>query len=405
MRRRAPSREIIQRVRPDILLLQEFDYDADGESLRAFRANYLARPQNGAAAHRLRATPSSPSRTPACPPGFDLDNDGKVGRRRRRAGLRRVSRASTRMALLSRFPDRRGAARARSANSCGATCRARCCRTIRDTGPRLVLARGAGGVAAVFEEPLGRAGDDRADSRCTCWPAIRRRPPSTARRIAMACATTTRSASGATTSSARRRYIRDDHGQARRIRRQAVRDHGRPELRSRGWRQPARRHRGAARAPARQCVVRAAERWRAPRPAAVQGGANAAQRGDPRFDTADFNDRVAGNLRVDYLLPSKGLHGVRRRRVLAGAGRAGGARWSGATARRRARITGWCGSTSLQTQLDAHRAVIRQPVRLRVLVVEHHAHERLLQHALREVAAQQDVVDVFAVFAVASCRA
>ena len=39
----------------------------------------------------------------------------------------------------------------------------------------------------------------------------------------------------------------------------------------------------------------------------AQGGANAGQRGDPRFDTADFNDRVAGNLRVDYLLPSKGL--------------------------------------------------------------------------------------------------
>ena len=29
-RRRAPWREIIQRVRPDILLLQEFDYDAAG---------------------------------------------------------------------------------------------------------------------------------------------------------------------------------------------------------------------------------------------------------------------------------------------------------------------------------------------------------------------------------------
>jgi 3-phytase len=39
----------------------------------------------------------------------------------------------------------------------------------------------------------------------------------------------------------------------------------------------------------------------------AQGGANAAQRGDPRSDTADFNDRAAGNLRVDYLLPSKGI--------------------------------------------------------------------------------------------------
>jgi hypothetical protein len=45
----------------------------------------------------------------------------------------------------------------------------------------------------------------------------------------------------------------------------------------------------------------------APEASIAQGGANASQRGDPRFDTADFNDRVAGNLRVDYLLPSKGL--------------------------------------------------------------------------------------------------
>ena len=41
--------------------------------------------------------------------------------------------------------------------------------------------------------------------------------------------------------------------------------------------------------------------------AATQGGANAGQRGDPRFDTADFGDEVAGNLRVDYVLPSVGL--------------------------------------------------------------------------------------------------
>ena len=39
----------------------------------------------------------------------------------------------------------------------------------------------------------------------------------------------------------------------------------------------------------------------------AQGGANLGQHADPRYDTADFNDRVAGNLRVDYLLPSKGM--------------------------------------------------------------------------------------------------
>jgi hypothetical protein len=41
--------------------------------------------------------------------------------------------------------------------------------------------------------------------------------------------------------------------------------------------------------------------------AAVQGGVNAAQTGNPRNDTADFFDGGAGNLRVDYLLPSKDL--------------------------------------------------------------------------------------------------
>ena len=41
--------------------------------------------------------------------------------------------------------------------------------------------------------------------------------------------------------------------------------------------------------------------------AAAQGGANSVQRGDPRLDTADFNDNRPGNLRVDYVLPSAAL--------------------------------------------------------------------------------------------------
>lgn len=39
--------------------------------------------------------------------------------------------------------------------------------------------------------------------------------------------------------------------------------------------------------------------------AALQGGANAAHAGDPRYDTADFGDTAPGNLRVDYVLPSR----------------------------------------------------------------------------------------------------
>ena len=41
--------------------------------------------------------------------------------------------------------------------------------------------------------------------------------------------------------------------------------------------------------------------------ARLQGGANASHRGDPAFDTADFNDDGPGNLRIDHVLPSRGL--------------------------------------------------------------------------------------------------
>ena len=41
--------------------------------------------------------------------------------------------------------------------------------------------------------------------------------------------------------------------------------------------------------------------------AAAQGGANSTQTGDPRYDTADFDDEAPGNLRVDYVLPSARL--------------------------------------------------------------------------------------------------
>jgi len=39
----------------------------------------------------------------------------------------------------------------------------------------------------------------------------------------------------------------------------------------------------------------------------LQGGINVAQRGNPAFDTADFDDRNVGNLRLDYVLPSVDL--------------------------------------------------------------------------------------------------
>jgi len=40
---------------------------------------------------------------------------------------------------------------------------------------------------------------------------------------------------------------------------------------------------------------------------ALQGGANTTHESDPRFDTADFGDGAPGNLRADYVLPRKTL--------------------------------------------------------------------------------------------------
>ena len=39
----------------------------------------------------------------------------------------------------------------------------------------------------------------------------------------------------------------------------------------------------------------------------LQGGANTTHRSDPRYDTADFSDSAPGNLRADYVLPSRSL--------------------------------------------------------------------------------------------------
>ena len=41
--------------------------------------------------------------------------------------------------------------------------------------------------------------------------------------------------------------------------------------------------------------------------AALQGGANLTHEGDPAYDTADFSDGAPGNLRADYVLPSRDL--------------------------------------------------------------------------------------------------
>ena len=40
----------------------------------------------------------------------------------------------------------------------------------------------------------------------------------------------------------------------------------------------------------------------------LQGKINALHQGKSKFDTGDFSDRSPGNLRIDYVLPSRDLH-------------------------------------------------------------------------------------------------
>ncbi|WP_375002427.1 endonuclease/exonuclease/phosphatase family protein [Aeromicrobium sp. CTD01-1L150] len=68
--------EIIQRTRPDVLLLQEFDHDPEAPGL--FSRNYLERGQSGAEAIHYPYRFTAPVNT-GVQTGFDLDRDGEVG--------------------------------------------------------------------------------------------------------------------------------------------------------------------------------------------------------------------------------------------------------------------------------------------------------------------------------------
>ncbi|WP_238146609.1 endonuclease/exonuclease/phosphatase family protein [Ornithinimicrobium murale] len=70
--------EIIQRNDPDVLLVNEFDYVEGGQAAELFRDNYLAVGQNGAAPVDYPYYYVAPSNT-GVPSGHDLNNDGVVG--------------------------------------------------------------------------------------------------------------------------------------------------------------------------------------------------------------------------------------------------------------------------------------------------------------------------------------
>jgi hypothetical protein len=70
--------EIIQRSQPDVLLINEFDYDEESTAAQLFLENYLSISQNGARPINYPYWFIAASNA-GVPSGFDLDNDGLVG--------------------------------------------------------------------------------------------------------------------------------------------------------------------------------------------------------------------------------------------------------------------------------------------------------------------------------------
>lgn len=68
---------VIQQVRPDVLLLNEFDFDETGEAARIFREEYLARPSGNGEPVEFGYSFTAPVNT-GVDSGVDLNRDGKL---------------------------------------------------------------------------------------------------------------------------------------------------------------------------------------------------------------------------------------------------------------------------------------------------------------------------------------
>ena len=102
---------IIRRVRPDILLLNEFDHTADpAAAIQAFQENYLAAPREDLEPIAYPHTFTAPVNT-GVDSGFDLDRDGVASGRGQDAWGYGLYPGQYGMVLLSRYPIDRAAVR------------------------------------------------------------------------------------------------------------------------------------------------------------------------------------------------------------------------------------------------------------------------------------------------------
>ncbi len=301
--------EVIQRSRPDVLLVNEFDYVAGGAAADAFRRNYLEVPQNGAKPIHYPYAYTAPVNT-GVRTGHDLNRDGTVGGPDDAHGFGAFP-GQYGMLVLSRHPidtervrtfrtflwkDMPGALLPDDVDTpeAGDWYSPEVLKTLRlsskshwdvpvRVGRRTVHVLAAHPTPPSFDGPEDRNGTRNHDE-IRFWADY--------------------------VTPGRGGYIYDDEGRrgglAPRERFVVVGDYNADPLD------------GDSTAGAVNRLLDA-PRVRDTRPASaggavaarVQGGANDEHRGSPWFDTADFGDEQPGNLRVDYVLPSRGMRVVR----------------------------------------------------------------------------------------------
>ena len=300
--------EVIQRANPDVVLLNEFDYVEDQVAVDLFRENYLEVGQNGAPAVEYSYVFVAPSNT-GIPSGFDLNNNGTVGGGDDAFGFGAYP-GQYGMAVLSKHPIMTDDVRTFQKF------------LWKDMPGALLPDDPATAEPADWYSPAEL--DVFRLSSKSHWDV----PVKVGRHTVhiLASHPTPPTFDGAEDRNGRRnhdeirfwadyvtpgkgRYIYDDEG-------------------ARGGLRPASSFVivGDQNAdPLDGDSVDAAidqlleNRWiRDPKPAsagaveaaALQGGANLTHAGDPKYDTADFADTAPGNLRADYVLPSRTLEPI-----------------------------------------------------------------------------------------------
>jgi endonuclease/exonuclease/phosphatase family metal-dependent hydrolase len=296
--------EVIQHARPDVVLLNEFDYDDAGTAARLFRENYLEVPQGAAEAIEYPYAFVAPSNT-GIPSGFDLNKDGVIGGGDDALGFGLFP-GQYGMAVLSRYPI--DAANARTFQNF----------LWRDMPGAVLPTDPATGEPWYSDEALGvlplssKSHWDvpvRVGHRTVHVLAAHPTPPvfdgpedRNGRRNHDEIRFWADYVTGGRTAS----YIYDDDGGRGGLHRGAsfviLGDYNADPADGDSYdnaihqllahpriQDPAPRSAGAAEA------------------AELQGGANESHLGDPALDTADFADTTPGNLRVDYTLPSRNL--------------------------------------------------------------------------------------------------